>query len=249
MTVRTTRATPSLFPATDPMTRHLVTSALFAGLAAGLLAALLQFWLVIPLLLEGELYESGVRAHFAASLSAPVQSPAGPAFGLTQDISRHLLTAGFNVVAFTGFALILMAFMAFAERAGHVLTPRAGIIWGLSGFYVMQFGPAIGLPPELPGAIAAEVSPRQVWWITATIASGLGLALIAFSHRPALWVIGLIALILPHIFGAPHLDTYFGVAPPELSALFVTHSLAAAAGAWATLGFLAAYFWTRANRA
>lgn len=231
------------------MTRHIVTSALFAGVAAGLVAALLQFWLVIPLLLEGELYESGVRAHFAASLSAPVQSPAGPAFGLTQDISRHLLTAGFNIVAFTGFSLILTACMVVSERLGHNLTPRTGIIWGIAGFYVMQLGPAIGLPPELPGTVAAEVSLRQTWWITTAFSSGLGLALIAFARHPVLWAAGLVALALPHVFGAPELDTYFGIAPPELSALFVSRSLGAAAGAWATLGFLAAYFWSRAQRA
>ena len=244
MTARTTPATPSPSPATRHMTRHLLTSGLIAGLAAGMVAALLQFWLVTPLLLEGELYESGIRTHFAASLSSPVQSPAGPAEGLGQDLSRHAMTAGFNLVAYTAFALILLAGMALAERSGHALTARRGIIWGLCGFIAMHLAPAIGLPPELPGTVAAEVELRQVWWLGTAAATALGLGLIAFGHG-LLPVIGIVALALPHLIGAPHLDTYFGIAPPELAAEFTARSLGVAAVSWAVLGTLAAYFFTR----
>ncbi len=52
------------FPATKPMTSKLFTSALFAGLLAGLIAVLLQFFLMEPLVLEGEEYESGAKVHF-----------------------------------------------------------------------------------------------------------------------------------------------------------------------------------------
>ena len=244
MTAPTTPATPSPSPATRDMTRHLLTSGLFAGLAAGLVAALLQFWLVTPLLLEGELYESGTRTHFAASLSAPVQSPAGPAEGLTQDLSRHAMTAGFNLVAYTAFALILLAGMALADRFGHAIDTRKGIVWGLCGFVAMHLAPAVGMPPELPGTIAAEVELRQVWWLATVAASILGLGLIAFGSGilPAL---GIAALALPHLIGAPHLDTYFGIAPPELSAEFATRSLGVAAVSWVVLGTLTAYLYTR----
>ncbi len=231
------------------MIRNLLASALFAGVAAGLVASLLQFWLVIPLLLEGELYESGVRVHFAASLDAPVQSPAGPAAGLSQDPARHLLTTAFSAIAYVAFALIMVAAMAFAERAGHRLSARRGIVWGLAGFAVMQLAPAAGLPPELPGTIAAEVSLRQAWWLFTALSTASGLALIAFGNGLLPGALGIMALALPHVSGAPHLDTYYGVAPPELAALFATRSLAAAAASWALLGFLAAWFMQRARPA
>ncbi len=247
MTAHTIPATPSPSPATDQMTRHLLTSGLFAGLAAGVVAALLQFWLVTPLLLEGELYESGIRSHFAASLSAPVQSPAGPAEGLTQDLSRHAITAAFNLIAYTAFALILLAGMALAERSGNVLSPRAGIVWGLCGFIAMHLAPAIGLPPELPGTVAAEVELRQAWWLGTVAATALGLGLIAFG-KGLMPIVGIAALALPPIIGAPHLDTYFGIAPPELAAEFAARSLGVAAASWVVLGSLSAYFFTR-NRA
>ena len=227
------------------MTKNLFTSALFAGLAAGLVATMLQFWLVIPLVLEGELYEEGVRVHFAASLDAPVQSPSGPAMGLVQDTSRHLKTSVFSVVSYTAFALILVAGMAFAERSGHRITPRQGLIWGFAGFITLQLAPAIGLPPELPGTIAAEVEPRQIWWLSTAIATAIGLGLIAFGTNALFAIVGVFLLALPHLIGAPHLDTYFGIAPPELSANFVTRSLGVSAASWSVLGFVAAYFWTR----
>ncbi len=227
------------------MTKNLFTSALFAGLAAGLVATLLQFWLLIPLLLEGELYEIGIRAHFAVGHDTPVQSPAGPERIIELDLSRHLITVGFSVIAYTAFALIMVAFMALAERTGHRITPRVGIIWGLAGFLAMHLAPAIGLPPELPGTIAAEVELRQVWWLATVLLSATGLGLIAFGNTLILNFIGIIALALPHIIGAPMLDTYFGIAPPELSALFATRSLGVAAASWVTLGFVAAYFWSR----
>ncbi|MGB5557884.1 MAG: CbtA family protein [Paracoccaceae bacterium] len=229
------------------MTRHLLTSGLFAGLAAGVVAALLQFWLVTPLLLEGELYETGIRTHFAASPTAPIQSPAGPAEGLTQDLSRHAITAAFNLIAYTAFALILLAGMALAERSGNVLSTRTGIVWGLCGFIAMHLAPAIGLPPELPGTVAAEVELRQAWWLGTVAATALGLGLIAFG-KGFMPIVGIAALALPPIIGAPHLDTYFGIAPPELAAEFATRSLGVAAASWVVLGSLSAYFFTR-NRA
>lgn len=248
MTAHTIRATRSHSPATDAVTRHLFTSALFAGLAAGLIAALLQFTFVIPILLEGELYESGVRVHFAASLSDPVQSPAGPAQGLTQDITRHLMTLLFDIVAYTAFALIMVAGMALAEQFGHQVTPRNGVIWGLAGFVAMHLAPAFGMAPELPGTIAAEVELRQAWWLATVACTVLGLSLIAFGKGWLLAAAGVAALALPHIIGAPHIDTYFGIAPPELSAHFVARSLGVAAASWTVLGFLVAFFWAR-NRA
>ena len=90
-------ATPWRFPATKHMTRNLLTSALFAGVAAGLIAALLQFVYVIPALLEGELYESGARVHFATQ-GLPQSERASP--GLGGDLGRHAMTVGFNSASF-----------------------------------------------------------------------------------------------------------------------------------------------------
>lgn len=224
------------------MSKNLLTSAVFAGVAAGLIAALLQFMFVIPALLEGELFETGARIHFGAD-GSPQSERGAPALG--GDFTRHAMTVGFNVVTYVGFAFLMLAAMAFAELRGlATITPKQGIVWGLAGFVAIQLAPAIGLPPVLPGTIGAEVDARQAWWLGTIVASVVGLWIVAFTRGPlALAGVGLLAV--PHLIGAPQLDTFWGVAPPELAAQFVTYSLGSAAAGWTALGFLAAWFWTR----
>ena len=223
------------------MIQKLLISAVFAGLAAGLFAAVLQFTFVIPLLLEGELYETGARIHFATDGSTQSISQA-PRLGT--DWFRHVMTIAFNMVTYTGYGLMLVALMALSRMQGYLLSPRKGLVWGLCGFLAVQLAPAIGLPPELPGTPAADVTARQIWWGLTILCTASGLGLIAFA-RGFLPLIGVALIALPQVYGAPHLDTVFGVAPPELSAEFVTKSLGTAAAGWVTLGFLCAYFFNR----
>ncbi|PSL17816.1 CbtA family protein [Shimia abyssi] len=225
------------------MTKNLLSSAVFAGLIAGLIAALLQLVFVIPLLLEGELYESGERVHFL--VDGMTQSDKGSP-GLGTEWARHLMTIGFNVVTYTGYALLLIAAMGFArERNGTQITPQNGLIWGLAGFIAVLLAPAVGLPPELPGTPAAELAPRQVWWIATILFTAAGLALIAFGRSLVMHALGLVLILAPQFYGAPHLDTYFGIAPPELSAEFATISLGFAAIGWSVLGYFCAFFFAR----
>ena len=224
------------------MNQKVLTSAVFAGVAAGLIAALLQFIFVIPALLEGELFETGARVHFGAD-GSPESDRGAP--GLGGEWGRHLMTVGFNIVTYVGFGFLLIAAMAFAELRGLTrITARQGLIWGLAGFIAIQLAPAIGLPPELPGTPAAEIGPRQAWWLGTLVASALGLWIIAFG-KGVVALGGVVLLLIPQVIGAPHLEAYYGVSPPELSAEFATLSLGTAAAGWTTLGFLLAWFWTR----
>lgn len=217
------------------MLKNLLTGAFIAGVASGLIAAALQFAFVIPLILEGELYETGARLHFG--VDSPQSPSATPPLG--NDWARHLMTVTFDVVSYTAYALILSGLMALAQGRGFVVDARRGAVWGLAGFLAVQLAPAVGLPPELPGTIAAEVGPRQIWWSGTILATGVALWLIAF-HR-GVWVLPLSAALIlaPHVIGAPHLDTYYGVAAPELAAAFATRSLGFAALGWVVLGTIA----------
>ncbi len=57
------------------MVQRLFAGGLFAGLSAGALAALLQLVFVVPLIHQGELYETGVLTHFAAPDSGHTHAP------------------------------------------------------------------------------------------------------------------------------------------------------------------------------
>lgn len=224
------------------MSKNLLVGAVFAGVAAGLIAALLQFIFVIPALLEGELFETGARVHFGAN-GSPESDRGAP--GLGGEWGRHLMTVGFNIVTYVGFGFLLIAAMAFAELRGlTTITAKQGLIWGLAGFIAIQLAPAIGLPPELPGTPAAEIGPRQMWWLGTLVVSALGLWVLAFG-KGVVALSGVVLLLAPHVIGAPHLDAYWGVSPPELAAEFVTLSLGTAAAGWTVLGFFCAWFWTR----
>ncbi|MEY8096800.1 CbtA family protein [Falsihalocynthiibacter sp. S25ZX9] len=233
------------------MFKQIFTSALFAGIAAGLLSALLQFWLVTPVLLEGEEYETGAKNHYAGVLivegedPAPVEVEVETPPTTSELIVRHGMTVAMNIIVFTGFALILVAGIATAASSGHEVTAKSGIVWGLAGFIAVQLAPAAGLFPELPGTPAEDIILRQMWWITAVVATLVGLALIAFGNRAYWMVLGAAFVAAPHIIGAPHLEFYAGVAPPELSALFVSRSLAVACASWAIMGGVAGAVWHR----
>ena len=216
------------------MVKNLFVSAICAGIVAGLIAALLQFIFVIPVLLEGELFETGARRHFGNDGSP--QSDRGVP-GLGDDWGRHSMTVAFNIITYTGYGLILAAMISYAALKGSFTPSRQGITWGLCGFIAVQLAPAIGLPPELPGTLAAEIGPRQMWWLGTIVATAIGMGLIAFG-RSYLPLCGIAIILIPHLVGAPHLDAFFGVAPPELAAEFATLSLGTSAAGWAVLGYV-----------
>jgi cobalt transporter subunit CbtA len=228
------------------MLKSILTSAVFAGVAAGVLAAVLQILLVVPLIMEAELYESGQRVHFA--VDGATQSVRG-APSVWDEPFRHIYTIGFSAVTFTAYAFFLVAGFALATRAGHEMTVHSGMVWGLCGAFIVVIAPAVGMPPELPGAIGAEVGPRQVWYLACVACTLIGIVGIAFGNSGILAAAGMALIAAPHLIGAPHLDTYFGVAPSELASEFVARVIGVAAISWALLGLFAAIFWTQQQEA
>jgi len=223
------------------MVKKLVTSALFAGFAAGLIAAVLQIALLVPLILEAELYETGVLVHFADT-TTPMSD-----VEWEYDWVRNGLTALATVAVYIGYALVLVAGMAFAQMKGILITARGGILWGLAGAAAFNLAPALGLPPELPGMIAADLAPRQVWWAGTVIATIVGLSAISFGKGWLPWGIGIVIIAIPHLIGAPIPDVFGGSVPPELAAEFAGRSITVGAIGWVGLGVLTAYFWLKEN--
>ncbi len=224
------------------MLKKIVTSAVFAGVGAGVLAALLQLALVVPLIMEAELFESGARVHFPEG-GSPQSDRGAPS--VWEEPLRHIYTVGFSAVTFTAYAFLMIAGFLLAERFGHEVTTRRGLFWGLCGGLAVVIAPAISMPPELPGAIGAEVGPRQAWYLSCVVLTLIGLSQIGLGTRARYMMTTPVFLLVPHLIGAPHLDTYFGVAPPELASEFVARVMGVALISWTLLGLFAAYFWTR----
>lgn len=201
------------------ITRTLLTG-LLAGLAAGLVLSVLYLVRIQPLILEAEAFEQGID-H---ALSAP--------------FLRIVETFLFNILTGVAYGLLLAALLVLRARPTGI---GRGVLWGAAGFTAFTLAPGAGLPPELPGTIAAALEARQLWWVLTAGATAGGLALMVFASRHPLKGAGLILLLLPHIVGAPHPDSGAGAVPPELAARFVGLSFGAMALFWAALGGVAGF--------
>jgi cobalt transporter subunit CbtA len=235
--------------------QRIFVTALGAGIGVGLLVAALQHVALVPLILQAETYENApAHTHASAPLPTFIVAPAQAhdahdAQSIAANDGNSSLRAVLTTLATTltcvGFALLLAGVFAVS---GRDVDPREGLLWGLGGFAAFALAPAFGLPPELPGSVAADLVARQVWWV-GTVASTIGgLALIIFA-RPV-WAIGLgIAfLIVPHVIGAPHPQNGSGVVPPELAAAFAARSLVVNAVMWALLGLATGALYARLAR-
>ena len=132
-----------------------------------------------------------------------------------------------------------------ARTTVTLIEAREGLLWGLGGFTAFTLSPALGLPPELPGTIAADLASRQAWWAFAALGAAGGLAVLAFGRGWWRLPAGLTLLVLPHAVGAPHVDAFGGAVPAELAAQFVAKSIVVSAIFWAVLGWLAGGFFKR----
>lgn len=227
--------------------RRILAAGLIAGLVAGSVTTVVQRFQIAPLILAAEVFEDeDVAAHDADAAAAgqPAgqahETAAAEAWSPANGLQRIAFTWLANVLTGTGFGLILAAAIALA---GRPVDRRRGVVWGLAGFAAFSLAPALGLPPELPGMMAADLAARQLWWLGAAGGTAAGLALLILTpdtplKRP-LQAAGLLLLILPHLIGAPHTVAQPGPLPAELAARFVVASLAASALFWVILGSVA----------
>ena len=168
----------------------------------------------------------------------------GDAWAPGDGIERTLWTAVSNVAAAIGFALLLVA--VFAWRGGA--TWWHGLLGGAAGFFVFFVNPAIGLHPEIPGAFAAALFDRQLWWLFAVGCSVAGVGLLLLAPRAAAKAGGAVLLVVPHLAGAPHPEVSGGLAPDGLADAFVVAAAATNAAFWLVLGVVAAVAFSRLSR-
>ena len=218
-------------------------TALLGGVIAGLVLAGVQHFTIIPMVLEAETYEPAgavVPQSHENGGSTAVEQAWAPQDGMERTISTFVNSTILGI----GFAFLLVACFALQKKVNW----RRGILWGLGGFAAIHLAPALGLPPELPGAAAAELELRQQWWfLTVGLTSG-GLLMLAFVPGAIKWS-GILLIALPHILGAPQPDSHVGLAPAELESAFIVTSLMTNAVFWVVLGAITAYLYQRFGRA
>lgn len=238
------------------MIARILLAAIAAGLVAGILVSGLQMLRVTPLIIAAEAYETAAPAptdghahsHETAAEAAPGHSHdhGAEAWAPEDGLERTAYTVLSNVLTGAGFALLLAAAIVISGRR---IDWREGILWGAGGYLAFSLMPALGLPPELPGMAAGELAHRQIWWLATAAATAGGLALMVFSGRAVLAIAGGILMLIPHVVGAPHPDSFSGGVPAEMAAQFVSASLVTAALFWVALGALTGHMLGRAGTA
>jgi cobalt transporter subunit CbtA len=149
-----------------------------------------------------------------------------------------LFTFGANLLMGVGYSFVLVALYLLWREPRNTLS---GAIYGLAGFLVFFAAPGVGLPPELPGTAAAELSIRQEWWAMTAVATAVGLFLL-FSQKS--WVMRALALaivIAPHFVPAPQPAVESSLAPAQLQSQFRVAATACNALFWLSLGVASSF--------
>jgi len=202
--------------------------AIAAGVIAGAFVTAAQSFKVIPLIYQAETYEN-------VSPEKAVTPAANADWAPQAGFERVAFTLLANVLNGVGFGFLLTAVIVFA---GLGISWTTGILWGMGGFLAFSFIPAIGLPPEMPGMVAADIVDRQVWWIAAVACALIGMGLLAFGKGAALKTLGVVIIAIPQVVGAPHVNLaeVSSSVPAELAAQYVVATLLTTSLFWLVLG-------------
>ncbi len=252
------------------MLQRFLTAAVVAGLCAGLITAAAQEFTTTPLIIAAEQYEGaggqaslngykqdstyGQTAGLAKAALIQIHSDSHDGHGVDghggngnewapeDGLERSFYTAATTIITAFGFSLILLALMVLSKAE---ITGRTGLMWGAAAFAAAGLAPALGLPPELPGSAAADLVPRQVWWVGTILVTGVGLLLALRLSSPLAIAGGAVLILIPHIIGAPHPHEFTSAVPGELSGHFVAASLVLNALVWSLSGTVAGDVWAR----
>ncbi|WP_273726499.1 CbtA family protein [Brucella gallinifaecis] len=226
--------------------RYLLAT-LAAGLLAGLLVTPAMYLKTVPLIIQAETYEDagGGHSHGDAEVAAPHDHAAAEASESEEEAGAELPfgrlgnTLLANLVAGAGFALLLGGVALFLGRR---ITPQNGILWGMAGFFAVAFLPALGLSPELPAMPAADLAQRQLWWLSTVVLSGVGIYLMVLRGEIVSKILGLVLIIAPHLYGAPHPEDITSPIPSLLASQYAVASLATNLFMWALIGLALGWF-------
>lgn len=187
--------------------------------------------------------EAAVGAAGAVHIHQDASAHTHDAWQPADGFERTGFTLLANLLAGVAFGLLLATALTLYGRA---ITTTQGLFWGTAGFLAFALLPALGLPPELPGAAAGALQDRQIWWLATAIVSAGGLAALIFGAGWTTRMAGIVVLLAPHIIGAPHaVKGEVGLAPPELAAHFVVNSLFTSLVMWLVIGAVMAYMMAR----
>lgn len=214
------------------MFRNILFAAVFAGLAAGLVMSGFSVWKVVPLIIEAELYENVDvgEAHVVDDSESDEAAETEQVWAPVDGFERNAYTVATNLLIGVGFALMLGALSVLFAIP---LNLNTSILWGLAGFITFSIAPSLGLSPELPGMPAGDLAARQMWWWATIAVTAAALIAVVKYPQPIVIFGSIVALLVPHILGAPQpANDAESIVPAHLASTYVSAA-----------HFMAATFW------
>lgn len=230
---------------------------LMAGILAGVPTAAIQHVTTTPLILAAEFYENTEDSHHAAThqgetpraniilVHGDTESAEEEVWAPDNGLERTFYTSITTILTTIGYSFMLLAAMFLAKGK---IAPRSGLLWGLAGFTATGLAPCLGLSPELPGAAAADLAARQMWWGGTVVATAAGLWLVLRVSKIWAILLGACVIGLPHLVGAPQPAMLTSEVPSELAAHFASSSLVLHAIAWVFAGCAVGFVWQRQEK-
>lgn len=212
------------------MLRSLIFSACLIGAVLGLSMTTIQALGVTPILLAAEQYEVVEDPQQAAADHGHDHGDGDhhhhdeTAWAPADGTERLFYTAVSNICVGIGFAAILLVLMTRLHERGRLrLAPGPGLAVGALCYLAVFVAPSLGLPPEIPGASAAALESRQLWWVSTVVLAAVGLGQLTLARG---WtrLLGLPLLVLPYAWVPAHEGPLFTHPDPEaVSALSALH--------------------------
>ncbi|MBL4692601.1 MAG: CbtA family protein [Magnetovibrio sp.] len=214
------------------MMYRLFATAMAAGVLVAVLVSMVEVYTTTPLILEAEGYEvSTVIIGHVHDHSAWSPENGWERFGYTVVA---------NVVTTISFALFLVVGLSFGPKQAD---RRTGFLMAIAGFAAFTLAPTMGLPPELPGMPTADLHARQMWWLATVLCTLGGLYCLFLTDIEPVKILGILIVLAPHIWGAPHPLTQASEVPATLAAHFAASSIVISAILWGLLGYFAPLFY------
>jgi cobalt transporter subunit CbtA len=194
--------------------RNIVYSALVVGIIAGSLYGLFQQLQINPIIYAAEAYEVGeaeaqpaVEAHDHGDGHSHDHGHEG--WSPEHGFERIMATLFANILVGVAFSILLISIMALhnLKSSKPPLNWKTGALWGLGLMLSIFAAPSLlGIHPEIPGTVAAQLEHRQIWWVASSIATAAGLLIIYYGAN-AFKLGGVVLIVLPHLMGAPKMDS------------------------------------------
>ncbi len=201
--------------------RNIILIACFTAIISGFVLGAMQSFSTTNIIYSAEQYEVAGHSHEHAVANEHVTEEWGPQDGLERVGYTYLADV---LIAF-GHSLLLTSFMAliYLKFGKPEISWRSGLIIGMGGYLSFYLATVMGLPPEIPGSLAADLHARQIWWSLTVLATIIGLATLYLAPSK-FKIAGIVFIIMPHVFGAPHPEVH-GFLNEEASAVMALSNL------------------------